>query len=129
MVREVAGVLVEPAERKPVLGGRLVDADGEPRPDGLRHDEVADLPVEVRAYVGPAAGPPEEVAGRWVGHIEKMSGNRVLDSGPWFEGSAEEVVAWARERTGWVLVVIDPLQWAGTDPKPDDVPLRWPTSW
>lgn len=129
MVREVAGDLVEPAEQEPVLGGRFVDADGGPRPDGLQDGAKPSLPVEVKAYVGPTAGPPEEVAGRWVGHVEKTSGNKILEMGPWFEGSPEEVVAWARERTGWVLVVLDPLQWAGTDPKPDDVPLRWPTSW
>ena len=47
-------------------------------------------------------------------------------SWPHFQVHNDREAAWARERTHWVLVVTDPLQWAGSpDNQPPDVHQLW----
>jgi len=78
--------------------------------------------MALRAYVGRTGDPAD---GRWAAHTEDdtLTGPPLVERTEW--GTAGEAVGWAREQTGWVLVVDGPLRWAGTDPKPDDVPETW----
>lgn len=82
--------------------------------------------VEIQAYVG-AVGAPED--GRWNAHIEPVPMTTAnADQAEWScdLSHVADAVAWARERTDWVLVVTDPLQWGGSpDKQPPDVPLVW----
>lgn len=61
---------------------------------------------------------------RWSAHVEHSEQD---PSGEWSDhDTAADAVAWARERTDWVLVVTEPLQWAGSPEKqPSDVPRLW----
>jgi hypothetical protein len=122
---------MEPEEPEPVERGWAIYADGTPTPQEYEapgHEVPALLkpPLEQlpptptpRAYIGRANAPGPVTW--WDGHIEDRTRDRVEQR----EGTLEELVRWARERTGWVLILEDPLYWAGTDPKPDDVPLYW----
>ncbi len=73
----------------------------------------------MKAYIG-LAGEPEY----WSAHVERSDDD---PTGEWSEhDTLADAVAWARERTDWVLVVTDPLQWAGSpDKQPPDVPRVW----
>lgn len=62
---------------------------------------------------------------RWSAHTERNeddpSGVEVSE-----HATVEEAVAWARERTDWVLVSAGPQMWAGSpDKQPPDVPAPW----
>jgi len=61
---------------------------------------------------------------RWRAHTERSDED---PTGEFSEhATAAEAVAWARERTDWVLIATDPLQWAGSpDKHPPDVPRAW----
>jgi hypothetical protein len=67
----------------------------------------------------------------WVGDPTRWAAHTEVDDDPaqgeWMECRSEaDAVAWARERTDWVLVVDSPLQWAGAPEKqPSDVPQLW----
>ncbi len=61
----------------------------------------------------------------WTAHVEQSEDDPSGESSK--HGTVADAVAWARERTDWVLVVTDPLQWAGSpDRQPSDVPQLWP---
>lgn len=82
--------------------------------------------ARTRAYVGEISSASVDEPGLWRAHIENADGE-VLDS---IDGALRDLVTWARARTGWVLVLPavgddDVLRWAGSDPKPDDVPYYW----
>lgn len=73
----------------------------------------------LKAYIGPG-GDPEAGSLPWDGHIEDERFG-MLDR---YAGSLPEVVAWARARTDWVLILQGGDQghlWAGSAPRPDDV--------
>ena len=79
-----------------------------------------------RAYIGPVPCPTQGDSERWRAHTEGPDGRMVER----VDGALDDLVAWARERTGWVLVLPanggpDVMRWAGTDPKPEDVPQFW----
>ncbi|GAB3068571.1 hypothetical protein GCM10027053_36040 [Intrasporangium mesophilum] len=60
----------------------------------------------------------------WGAHVEHSESDPSGESSE--HETAADAVAWARERTDWVLVVTDPLQWAGSpDKQPPDVPKLW----
>lgn len=61
---------------------------------------------------------------RWSAHIERSDED---PTGEFSEhATAAEAVAWARERTDWVLIATDRLQWAGSpNKKPPDVLQLW----
>jgi hypothetical protein len=63
---------------------------------------------------------------RWSAHVENSEED---PTGEFSEhNTAADAVAWARERTDWVLVVTEPLQWAGSpEARPSDVPRLWRT--
>jgi hypothetical protein len=77
------------------------------------------VPAAPKAYVGWVGDPTH-----WVAHTE-------FDDDPTLGERMEchsqaEAVAWARERTDWVLVITDSLQWARSlDKQPSDVPRLW----
>jgi hypothetical protein len=77
------------------------------------------VPAALKAYVGWVGDPTH-----WVAHTE-------FDDDPTLGERMEchsqaEAVAWARERTDWVLVITDSLQWARSlDKQPSDVPRLW----
>lgn len=75
--------------------------------------------MALKAYVGWVGDPTH-----WVAHTE-VDDDAAL--GERMECRSEaEAVAWARERTDWVLVITDSLQWAGSpDKQPSDVPRLW----
>lgn len=80
--------------------------------------EVA--PGPVKAHVGWVGDKT-----RWVSHTERSEEDPTAESTIGYCSEAE-AVAWARERTDWVLVVTDPLQWAGSpDKQPPDVHHLW----
>ncbi len=61
---------------------------------------------------------------RWSAHIERSEQDPTGEASE--HRTAADAVAWARERTDWVLVVTDPLRWAGSpDLQPSDVPQLW----
>lgn len=77
------------------------------------------MPAALKAYVGWVGDPTH-----WVAHTDvdddPARGERMECH------SEAEAVAWARERTDWVLVITDSLQWAGSlDKQPSDVPRLW----
>jgi hypothetical protein len=73
------------------------------------------VPESLKAYVGWVGDPTH-----WVAHTEvdddPARGERMECH------SEADAVAWARERTDWVLVVTEPLQW--TEPAAADVRTR-----
>lgn len=105
--------------------------DTEPWVGRLRGGSLSVLPIAVRhrghrAYIGPVPGPSEGDSQRWRAHTEDADGCMVEQ----VDGSLHDLVLWARERTGWVLVLPangerDVMRWAGTEPKPADVPQFW----
>lgn len=75
--------------------------------------------VTARAYVTWVGD-----GGRWNAHIEESEHD---PTGEYSEhDTAADAVAWAQLRTDWVLVVTEPLQWAGSpERQPSDVPRLW----
>lgn len=77
------------------------------------------MPVAIKAYVN------------WFGYEDHWAAHTEAKGNPAEGESSEhstvaEAVAWARERTDWVLIATDPLQWAGAPEKqPPDVPRLW----
>ena len=70
-----------------------------------------------RAYIGPTPGPGPTI---WRAHHEDTTGRmtEVIDG-----DTLDDLIGWARERTGWVLVIDTDgtFRWAGTDPRPADI--------
>ena len=61
---------------------------------------------------------------RWNAHVEHSEQDPTGESSE--HETVADAVAWARERTDRVLVVTDPLLWAGAPEKrPPDVPPMW----
>lgn len=63
----------------------------------------------------------------WRAHHEGPDG-RMTES---IDGDTpEDLVGWARQRTGWVLLAdaAGTFWWAGTDPRPADVERDWPAA-
>ena len=93
------------------VGGRWIDEvnddGGAPEvPTGLMPTE---LPLEAEApwttphaFVGLVAGSPEDATDRWYAHVEMNYPVGMIERSD--EGTLEEMVAWARQRTGWVLI-------------------------
>lgn len=74
----------------------------------------------MKAYITPVGEPQ-----RWSAHTERSDENPTGEFSD--HDSAAEAVAWARERTDWVLVTTDRLLWAGSpDEQPPDVSEVWP---
>ncbi|QGN58882.1 hypothetical protein [Nostocoides sp. HKS02] len=114
------------------VGGRWIDEvnDGGNAPEVPKGLMPSDLPLgggapwpSPRAFVGLVAGSPEDATDRWYAHVEINYPVGMIERSD--KGTLEEVVAWARERTSGVLIVAEPLMWAGTDPRPDDVDVDW----
>lgn len=81
--------------------------------------DPAVAPEAMKAYVA-WVGDGE----RWLAHVEHSGQDPTGESSE--HDTATDAVAWARERTAWVLVVTDPLQWAGApEQQPSDVPQVW----
>lgn len=86
----------------------------------------------LKAYVGPTGDPAD---GRWSAHTEHEVSQLEVEQGTaptgvveWTEwGTAAEGVAWARGRTGWVLMLTESgLAWAGEpELRPEDVMDSW----
>jgi hypothetical protein len=79
-------------------------------------------PRPPRAYVGLAPGPRDP---GWHAHVEDEYGAMVSQI---HADTAAEAVAWARAQCpAWVMVVDwrGDFFWAGTDPRPEDIPFDW----
>jgi hypothetical protein len=76
-------------------------------------------PVAAKAYVTWVGD-----GGRWSAHVERSEDDPTGESSE--HDTAVDAVAWARERTDWVLVVAEPLLWAGAPEKrPSEVLQTW----
>ncbi|WP_256795283.1 hypothetical protein [Terrabacter sp. Ter38] len=88
----------------------------------LQHDEHVDFshaPVAAKAYVT-WVGDGE----RWSAHVERSEDDPTGESSE--HDTAADAVARARERSDWVLVVTEPLLWAGAQEKwPSEVHQIW----
>ncbi|WP_020145605.1 hypothetical protein [Terracoccus sp. 273MFTsu3.1] len=81
--------------------------------------DISLAPVAAKAYVA-WVGDGE----RWSAHVERSEDDPTGESSE--HDTAADAVVWARERTDWVLVVTEPLLWAGAPEKqPSDVDQIW----
>jgi hypothetical protein len=84
------------------------------------------MPVAVKRNLRAFIARQEAARGLYSAHIEDRNDrSRIVASR---DGELAELIAWARERTGWVLVVEEPMMWAGSDPAPHhpDIKRIWP---
>jgi hypothetical protein len=98
----------------------------------------ASLPASENPFVPPEDQPPPEPRPPrayvhhdlpdpgFSAHVEDEVGRM---SAEFYADTIEEAVAWARAQCpAWVMVVVDlrgDFFWAGTDPRPEDIPFDW----